>query len=284
MGNTKLLVAVVLMIVCFINAIASPVSKDTAIRCAAQFCVGVNWNLGNINSLSTRDLDITFNEKKNRLEVYNNDYTIRLDSKTGKIKAAIKINPFRGRTSDNVRISANDARKYAAKYLKAAGITLSDYILECNYPDSYCDRPGNKRWEIIFRKKYKGYLFNGNNIIVLSLDPLDGSLLTYGNPGETQAPASLVVKIKKDQASKLASNFLGNNNIKVTSVDKTDLYIVNPDNYWKNEFNNGHSQKYSQNVSSRLAWVISLQSSEWEEAEIWVDAEKGTIIGGVHSK
>ena len=267
--------------------VVTPISKDQAIQLANRFSAGVHWNMGRSDKLKIRSPQERSAMKwnpQNRWDIETEQYAISVDSNNGLIRSAIKIDKYKGRNTDIVKIANHDAINIAGNILKDLGIDVNKNLyLELCMLNSYTNKPGQNSWELYFRKTYKGYKYKGkNDRITLAIDPADGSLVGYGNPGEVKSPEKLDVKITKDQAIKIVNNFMDKHSIRVKSLDETNMYIVNPNNYWEICFNKDIQR--NDDTSPKLSWVVQFQCSMWRRAEVWVDTETGTIIGGEHSR
>jgi hypothetical protein len=117
--------------------------------------------------------------------------------------------------------------------LQAADISTDDLRLDYIHLRVDNEQNGNKFLDICYEKSYKTYQYYSiNNVVSISIDPVDGSLISFDNPGEIPAPLTVKLIINKDQAITTATKYLVDNKITYEIVSAAALYIVLPNNTW----------------------------------------------------
>jgi len=221
-------------------------------------------------------------------EVTVGDLSAKVDSLTGAIHLAHRSQRTRDRTEDMVGISAPEAAELAIQYLELAGLSLDDAQIETSQPVNYFpDSPGSVEWKVRFRRVHNGFLFKYDPIVV-SLDPEDGSLMGFGYHFRSPLPESTRVVLTQEQAVEIARDYGDYLWSQTGELMWARLEIVQPNEYW--EYSDVGYWIYWEigavaptPISSRLAWVVAFDSP-WSRTEIWMDAELGDILGGVHTR
>ncbi len=129
-------------------------------------------------------------------------------------------------------------------------------------------------------RSLQGYTYDTDFVLVI-LDPSDGGIVCMSKRFPSK-DAAINIKISSDKAVEIAQNeLMRNSSIEIFSVVKTELIIVNPNNYWKDKKD---LSKFNDNA--RLAYAVTFKKVEPNNGEIiiWIDAESGKNIGGTQTR
>lgn len=210
--------------------------------------------------------------KKQSLVLENNDIKIQVDAQGKPDYYLNKVITSTGKTNSNAIKKQNDflsqkAQKMADNFEKQE----KTLILEEDETNSF----KTYKWA----RTYKGYKYDFDFIIV-SLDPSTGEIGGASKQFISNNP-SINIKVKDNEAKKIASNFLsGFSDLKVGDIKTEETVIVNPNYRWTNkavkEFN----------TNTRLAYAYTFNVTKPYDGEliIWIDVEDGSVLGGTVSK
>jgi len=250
-------------------------NADQAVARAAKFFEGVGWKVDAKPRGEPKARFLAPEGKPGRWEVRAGELEVEVASQTGKILSAFRSGVLRERTQDIVKITETLANQRAAEYLRAAGISLDDKKLEKSAPETFCAEPGCMMWKIRYRRMYKGFPFHEDGLVI-HLDPLDGSLIGFGDSCGSSLPDTTDVKIEKDLAVQAAREYLAEFGLTAGNLTSADLKIVQFYDLWEYYEVGGYPPE---TTSSRLAWDVRFDAP-WEGTAVFVDAENGSILGG----
>ena len=251
-------------------------THDSAIARADKFFNSVHWKWTGAEEVKS---PVQYGALKNRWEITSNSYRVQIDCYTGDIMFAIHDKALNNRKDAIVNISEKGTLPYVDTYLKAANISINDLRLDYVHLRVDNEQNGNKFWDLCYDKSYNTYHYYGlNNVVLISVDPVDGSLISFDNPGQIPAPLALKLVISKDEAISIAKKYFANNNITIGELESTSLKIVLPNNTW--QYITKQATNYQEQLLSALAWVINFTGDTTDTKEIWVNASSGDIIGG----
>ncbi|MEI6520777.1 MAG: hypothetical protein WCO98_12180, partial [bacterium] len=211
--------------------------------------------------------------------VKDENSTVYCNEFTGNVTIAHTSGMISEGKKDFTKITKETAISFAKKHLKAAGISFDDLVLETIKIEP---KLNSSVWQIKYRREYKIYKYL-DEWLAISIDPLDGALISFNYHCNSLVPVNTDVKLKKETAIKNAGVCLKNIKQIPGKLVSAELMIVQPDNYLDIAGKKIKSDEYKQQQITRLAWVINLDGP-WDITQVWVDAEDGSILGGVHCK
>lgn len=143
------------------------------------------------------------------------------------------------------------------------------------------ERPGEAwgSWDFSWPREKNGYKFKTDRI-VLAVDTLQGKILAYNFYWISDDPASTEASISQNDARDTAIKTASANGFGL-SPSAGHLLIINPNYKWTSNFVKMPPKE------TRLAWVFDFDNSKdnWtHEAEVWIDAATGEMLGGEQSK
>ena len=250
-------------------------SGDHAVQRAHKFFKDVGWTL-------TEETQVRFPLSKERphfWQVRSGDLAAELNSATGRIQYAGRRNVLKDRREDVINLTEELAKERAVYYLGLAGLPLAEAKLHSNKPINYSGQPGKTRWGIVYRRIYKGFPSMWDFIRV-TLDPMDGSLLSFGYNFDSPLPKSTRVRISKDLAVSSAREYLARLGVEAGNLLSAKLEIVQPNLYW--EYWDAGVAGPGENAS-HLAWIVEFDAP-WEITQVWLDAASGAVLGGLKSR
>lgn len=249
---------------------------DAAIAKARRFAVQVGWtNQGRPQDKDEAKLGSSPRRPHN-WQVRMGKLSVEVDSLTGAIKSAYRAGATAGRNHDTVAISESDANKRARAYAQAAGMTLAGLELESSKAGTISGTPGAMRWHVAYRRTYNGYPFLSEGV-EMDLDPLDGSLIGFGDSRSSRVPGSTVVNLTAQAAKDDGRKYLSELGLVAGRAISARLYIVQPDSMY--EYWEVRGPYPPEPTGPRLAWVVEYDAP-CEKTAVYVDSADGQVLGG----
>ena len=147
-------------------------------------------------------------------------------------------------------------RKRAKDILKGLNISFYD-------EEKFASGIGNKYIDFTFPRSYEGYAF-ADDFVKVIFDKVTGEIACISKGFYSEEPRVVSVQLSEDYAREAAIGLTGKENIK-----SVKLLIVKQ-----------NVQNKSSSLVERLAYVVTFEDGN----AIWIDAQGGTVLGGVQTK
>ena len=251
-------------------------SQKDAIKVAQSFMRQVGWTPP-VPTPTVEARKYSYN-----MDIWRVDYTLRdktghcidalfleIERSTGTVVSTNYLATWRRLPPTGTPAVITKAQADAAfdKYLTIAGISRAQFQV---MHDNLQNLAVNTDWVITYIRKFKGYEFN-TDIIFVTLNPADASLLNISLGSRSPLPKAANQKLKSPDAEVIATRYLTAHNASFNDISLRRLCFVQPNGDYDHWATNTYTA-----AESRLAWVFRFGSN----IEVWVDAETGAVIGG----
>lgn len=204
-----------------------------------------------------------------------------IDAQTGEVLTLANFEKLGKKISQPAKAISNDMALNKAKKLIAENnlVDVSGLDVEHVAPvDNFGDDPcGLVR--VVWKRSYKGFSFK-NDKVMIDFDPETMEVVGYSNGLLSEEPSSVAVSVNETKALALASEMIENKDIKTVAGLSANLEITNPNYYWTDAYTGEEPS------TTRLSWLVPIFNPQTGQqlGEIWIDAEDGSILGGVECR
>lgn len=145
---------------------------------------------------------------------------------------------------------------------------------------------GSHRWVLDWQRKAGKYLYDRRSSANASLDAEAGIVVTFSKIFPSPPPATLDVRVSKEDATKTAKDKLVARKLPSGDPVRGELFIVQPNERWLENPKRLGDRRYfpelERKPESRLAWVFRFNNPDKELywRDVWVDAQTGDVVGG----
>ena len=287
--RATILIAILHCIAALQGHAAPSMNDEQAIARVKEFAKEVGWQPDPRSKRGTKVTPPVSSQDPHRRAVWLYNIHVELDIESGKIRSAGREQLYTRRNELVVNVSESDAPKKAEGYLKAAGVSLADTRLEEATLHSISDNRADSAWHITYRRTYKGFPFL-EDAIEVDVDPVDGSLLGFGDHRNSAEPADVSARLTKEQAERKGREYLaalgliaGNTVSAEIITGGTKIVFAEPQivqlwdmyEYWE-----VHTDPPLPGPATKLSWVVAYDAP-WESTMVFVDAANGDILGGM---